>query len=548
MPQHAFISYVRDNCDVVEKLSNDLRAAGVEVWLDRERLRPGQRWKDAIRNAIRSGSLFIACFSREYFDRDKSYMNEELAIAISELRLRASERSWFIPVVLSGGQVPDRRIDGVDTLRDLQWVDLSDNWEPGIAAIVSAAREAASDRPDARTVVAPRRIVAKESGTGSHGDELRLHERTAFFLNWCAVMVQRHSADPAKGISLRALNLALANVLIDWHCLSESDPKRYQFLGPANLVWVPGRFGGMGSVVSSVHGRGRRIGGLFELVAELFNEQVYRQYGFKQVVRTTGGTYLIVADDIEFSIRLKSPVTALEQHYWQLLSEYYASLPDRQKAALASARTPRFANTCMVIQLAYWRTGMRRAFDAFLRGTQADTRAFASARTALSQLRMMSTFLQDRPMFAEPREPSFRNEMTGKIPCMPAWSTVDEETSAAFVAILANLNAANNLLKFAMAQGSDERIDVTDPQISLNALEATELALPEDLRREWRAVLLAKAPSRRSLGRAALKLIEWFVGSVEARIGMKLTSIESLYRQMLTTKYPLPRHQFQRGY
>src|SRR5688572_29430341 len=102
MPHHVFISYVRDNIDVVEKLAGDLRTAGVEVWLDRERIKPGQRWKDAIRNAIRSGALFIACFSREYFERDKSYMNEELTIAIDELRLRATNRTWFIPVVLAG--------------------------------------------------------------------------------------------------------------------------------------------------------------------------------------------------------------------------------------------------------------------------------------------------------------------------------------------------------------------------------------------------------------------------------------------------------------
>jgi TIR domain len=103
---HVFISYVRDNRDVVDRLATELRAAGVDVWLDRERLRPGERWKTAIREAIHSGILFVACFSREYAARDASYMNQELTLAIDELRLRPVDRRWFVSLVLSGGEVP----------------------------------------------------------------------------------------------------------------------------------------------------------------------------------------------------------------------------------------------------------------------------------------------------------------------------------------------------------------------------------------------------------------------------------------------------------
>jgi len=138
---HVFISYVRENLAEVDRLCSTLKSAGVLVWLDREQLRPGQRWQDGIRGAIREGAFFLACFSRESLTRERTYMNEELTLAIDELRKRPSSRSWFIPVVLDGGDVPSRSIGGGETLRELQWVDLGTDWEKGVSAILTVIRE-----------------------------------------------------------------------------------------------------------------------------------------------------------------------------------------------------------------------------------------------------------------------------------------------------------------------------------------------------------------------------------------------------------------------
>lgn len=137
---HVFISYVRDNAELVMRLASELRRYGVEVWLDRERIAPGQRWRDSIRAAIRSGDLFLACFSREYAEREQSYMNEELTVAIEELRQKPTDRTWFVPIVLSQGYVPDRTIGAGETLRDLHWIDLDSDWNSGVAAIVQIAQ------------------------------------------------------------------------------------------------------------------------------------------------------------------------------------------------------------------------------------------------------------------------------------------------------------------------------------------------------------------------------------------------------------------------
>jgi hypothetical protein len=133
---HVFISYIRENQREVDRLCNSLKANNVRIWLDREQLLAGQRWQDAIRSAIRTGAFFIACFSREYLEKERSYMNEELSLAIEEIRLRPTSLSWFIPVLLSGDDVPDRTIRTGETLRDLQWVNLSSDWDEGIRAIL----------------------------------------------------------------------------------------------------------------------------------------------------------------------------------------------------------------------------------------------------------------------------------------------------------------------------------------------------------------------------------------------------------------------------
>src|SRR5437016_1303422 len=107
---HVFLSYVRDNSDIVDVLANTLRAFGIETWLDREQIKPGTRWRDTIRDGIQEGAFFIACFSSEYNHRTKSYMNEELTLAIDELRQRPTDKAWFIPALLNESDIPDRNI------------------------------------------------------------------------------------------------------------------------------------------------------------------------------------------------------------------------------------------------------------------------------------------------------------------------------------------------------------------------------------------------------------------------------------------------------
>ena len=131
-----FISYVRENIDLVDKLDQELKLHEIEVWRDLQSLNPGGRWKREIQNAISEGAFFIGCFSKEYHERDESYMNEELTIAIERLRQLHIDRIWFIPIKLNECMIPDREIGGGATLNDISYVKLYEDWEVGIERIV----------------------------------------------------------------------------------------------------------------------------------------------------------------------------------------------------------------------------------------------------------------------------------------------------------------------------------------------------------------------------------------------------------------------------
>ena len=137
---HVFLSYVREDSESVRALGNVLQEYDVEVWLDRDKLKPGYRWANAIQEAIRDGAFFVPCFSKAYLERTKTYMNEELTVAIDELRQRAVTRAWFIPVVLDDCEIPDRSIGAGETLRSLQWITLQYNWHTGVSRILAVIK------------------------------------------------------------------------------------------------------------------------------------------------------------------------------------------------------------------------------------------------------------------------------------------------------------------------------------------------------------------------------------------------------------------------
>jgi TIR domain len=122
---HVFLSYRREDAARADWLQSGLEAAGIRVWRDTADVWPGDDWRLAVRRAIADEALvFLACFSAQSFRREKNWQNDELKLAVEQMRLRPPDTPWLIPVRFDDGEIPDIDLCGGRTLRSIQHSDL----------------------------------------------------------------------------------------------------------------------------------------------------------------------------------------------------------------------------------------------------------------------------------------------------------------------------------------------------------------------------------------------------------------------------------------
>lgn len=119
------------------------------MWRDTADLWPGEDWRMKIRHAITDNALvFIACFSSQSAARTKSYQNEELALAVDQLRLRRPDDPWLIPVRLGDSPVPDLDLGGGRTLASIQRADLfGEHRDAGTTRLLITVQRLLGQRP-----------------------------------------------------------------------------------------------------------------------------------------------------------------------------------------------------------------------------------------------------------------------------------------------------------------------------------------------------------------------------------------------------------------
>jgi DNA-binding beta-propeller fold protein YncE len=159
---HVFISYVRDDAARVDRLQDKLASRGLRVWRDTADLWPGEDWKAKIRAAITDNALvFICCFSLNSASRATTYQNEELALAIEELRRRQPGKPWLFPVRLDDCDIPDLDVGGGQTLGSFQRADLfGDRYDQDASRLVESIRRILEA---GRLVKSDRRILGQPS-------------------------------------------------------------------------------------------------------------------------------------------------------------------------------------------------------------------------------------------------------------------------------------------------------------------------------------------------------------------------------------------------
>ena len=128
-----FISYAREDYDYAMKVYMNLLEEDLDVWLDKESLQPGQRWKQAIEKAIEESDCFIALLSSKAMSR-RGYVHKELGQALDILEEMPQSSVYLIPARL------DECEPGHSILREIQWVDLFPDWDKGMRKILVTLR------------------------------------------------------------------------------------------------------------------------------------------------------------------------------------------------------------------------------------------------------------------------------------------------------------------------------------------------------------------------------------------------------------------------
>ena len=130
-PLKVFLSHAHSDADAVRALYDRLTADGIDTWLDKEKLLPGQDWELEIRRAVREADVVVVCLSKVFNQR--GYRQKEVRIALNEADMMPEGEIFIIPARLE-------ECDNLESLRKKwHWVDLfkPDGYEKLMSALQS---------------------------------------------------------------------------------------------------------------------------------------------------------------------------------------------------------------------------------------------------------------------------------------------------------------------------------------------------------------------------------------------------------------------------
>ncbi len=145
-----FISHPPQEEAAVARLRAELAKLHIVVAPRRHEVPAGLRWKPALKTAMAASVRFLACFSA----RDgglTSFVEDELAMAIEHARTLPLDQPWLIPVKLTACEIPAQLADTEQFLDGIDAIDLSADWDGGIARILGGLDAGHVHRPHIQT-------------------------------------------------------------------------------------------------------------------------------------------------------------------------------------------------------------------------------------------------------------------------------------------------------------------------------------------------------------------------------------------------------------
>lgn len=135
---------------MAQRLAYDIRRAGITLWFDESKLKPGDQVVTSIRTGIKDANHFLVLISRN--SQSSSWVQQELRQAF--LHHNEHGRPTIVPIRIDDSPVPE-------FLRSVLYVDFRTSYEEGLAALVELLTP--NDQDDVTTAEPAPRSTAPEA-------------------------------------------------------------------------------------------------------------------------------------------------------------------------------------------------------------------------------------------------------------------------------------------------------------------------------------------------------------------------------------------------
>lgn len=126
---NVFISYRKSDGQQAERLANEVRAAGHQVWFDEWEINLGDSVVGKMNEGLEGATYVVVCYSSSGIT--SPWMSSEWMSTLA--RQLNGHGVKLLPVLLTGGAPPA-------ILADLQYADLVKDWNQGVAKLLRAIR------------------------------------------------------------------------------------------------------------------------------------------------------------------------------------------------------------------------------------------------------------------------------------------------------------------------------------------------------------------------------------------------------------------------
>jgi len=119
--------YSGGDSDFAKELANDLEQQGINVWYDKNQLKPGDSLREMISSGIMSSQWALVVISSEM--PKSTWLKIELNTALHSERIR--KRPFIIPVVRDSKYIPEE-------LRGRIYADFTEDYSKGIKSLLTS--------------------------------------------------------------------------------------------------------------------------------------------------------------------------------------------------------------------------------------------------------------------------------------------------------------------------------------------------------------------------------------------------------------------------